>query len=168
LGAPINALPDPEVSATFGQLPQDVEGPTMEEVFVPICKDLSVEVIIFRGSNRNKRAEFTTWESTSPHCNSREHGWGMKTLTYSAIQASQSPKHTVLTFAAKASDVLKFAAIDRIGRNAKGDLSGFQRPQNASHICEIRITWSMTTPCCPIRFVIAFTSGVSVKSLGNA
>ena len=59
-------------------------------------------------------------------------------MTYLAVCAQQSSEHKVLSFAAKASDVLRFAAIDRIGRDAQGELSGFQRPQVAAHIREIR------------------------------
>ncbi len=90
-----------------------------------------------------------------------------KTLTYSAVQASQSPKHKVLTFAAKASDVMKFAAIDRIGRNAQGELSGFQRPQIAGHIREIKDYLAHPDAVLPNPIVVAFTSGVTVKSLGD-
>jgi DGQHR domain-containing protein len=91
----------------------------------------------------------------------------MTRLTYSAIQAVQSPKHTVLTFAAKASDVLKFASIDRIGRNANGDLSGFQRPQIASHIGEIKDYLQLDDAVLPNPIVVAFTKGITVKSLGD-
>ena len=59
-------------------------------------------------------------------------------LTFSAIRADQSPMHTVVSFAAKASDLQRFALIDRVGRDANGLLSGFQRPQIASHIREIK------------------------------
>jgi DGQHR domain-containing protein len=91
----------------------------------------------------------------------------MKTLSYSAIEASQSPKHKVLTFAAQASDISKFASIDRIGRNAKGDLSGFQRPQFAFHIHEIKDYLEHDDAVLPNAIVVAFTNGVSVKPLGN-
>lgn len=88
----------------------------------------------------------------------------MKTLTYSAVQASQSPKHTVLTFAAKASDVVRFATIDRIARSAQGELSGFQRPQIASHIREIKDYLAHRDAVLPNPIVVAFTSGITVKA----
>lgn len=89
----------------------------------------------------------------------------MKTLTYSAVQAIQSPRHTVLTFAAKASDVIKFAVIDRIGRNAQGELGGFQRPQIATHIREIKDYLAHEDAVLPNAIVVAFTTGITVKSL---
>ena len=91
----------------------------------------------------------------------------MKTLTYSAVQASQSPNHKVLTFAAKASDVLKFASIDRTRRNAQGDLSGFQRPQIAGHIREIKDYLQHDDAVLPNPIVVAFTTGVSIQSMGK-
>jgi DGQHR domain-containing protein len=87
------------------------------------------------------------------------------TLNYSAIQASQSPEHTVLTFAAKASDVLKFASIDRIGRDANGILNGFQRHQIASHINEIKDYLENDDAVLPNPIVVAFISGVAVEPL---
>src|SRR3546814_14464114 len=62
----------------------------------------------------------------------------MKTLNFSAIRARQSPEHTVLSFAARASELQRFAAIERVGRDETGKLNGFKRPQIAGHIREIR------------------------------
>ena len=62
----------------------------------------------------------------------------MTTLTFLAARARQSPEHDVLTFAATADQVLQFAEIDRVGRDQEGTLRGFQRPQIAGHIREIR------------------------------
>ena len=61
-----------------------------------------------------------------------------ESLFYTALLPQQGVQHTVLAFCARASDVLRFAAIDRIGRNEDGSLRGFQRPQVANHIREIR------------------------------
>jgi DGQHR domain-containing protein len=91
----------------------------------------------------------------------------MSTLTYSAVQAKQSASHKVLTFAAKASEVLKFAEIDRIGRSAQGELSGFQRPQIATHIREIKDYLEQDDAVLPNPIVVAFTTGVTVKPLGK-
>lgn len=63
--------------------------------------------------------------------------------------------------------MLKFAAIDRIGRSAQGELSGFQRPQIAAHIREIKDYLELEDAVLPNPIVVAFTKGVTVKSLGN-
>ena len=90
-----------------------------------------------------------------------------KHLTYSAIQASQSARHKVLTSVAKAADVMRFAEIDRIGRNAQGELSAFQRPQIATHIREIKDYLAHDEAVLPNPIVVAFTNRIVVKSIGG-
>lgn len=87
------------------------------------------------------------------------------TITYLAVSAQQSDEHKVFSFAANAADVLRFASIDRIGRDAQGELSGFQRPQVAAHIREIRDYLEKTDAVLPNPIVVAFTSGVEVEDL---
>src|SRR3546814_5166058 len=86
----------------------------------------------------------------------------MKTLNFSAIRARQSPEHTVLSFAARASELQRFAAIERVGRDATGKLNGFQRPQIAGHIREIRDYLDKPEAILPNPIVVAFTHGISV------
>jgi DGQHR domain-containing protein len=69
----------------------------------------------------------------------------------------------VLSFAANASDLLQFAAIERIARNAEGSLSGFQRPQVAGHIREITDYLKKPDAVLPNPIVVAFTSGIEVN-----
>jgi DGQHR domain-containing protein len=87
----------------------------------------------------------------------------MSTLRFSAIQARQSERHTVLSFAARASDVLSFATIDRVARDAQGVLSGFQRPQVAGHIREIRDYLETDDAILPNPIVIAFTKNLTIE-----
>jgi DGQHR domain-containing protein len=89
------------------------------------------------------------------------------TLTFTAIRARQSPSHTVLSFAARATDLKRFATIDRIGRNEEGQLSGFQRPQIAGHIREIRDYLEHPDSILPNPIVVAFTHGVAVHEDGQ-
>jgi DGQHR domain-containing protein len=69
----------------------------------------------------------------------------------------------VLTFATTASDLQRFASIDRIGRDASGRLRGFQRPQIASHILEIKDYLRKPEAVLPNPIVVAFTSGITVE-----
>ena len=78
--------------------------------------------------------------------------------------ARQSPAHKVLSFAARASDLRRFALIDRIGRDETGRLSGFQRPQIANHIREIRDYLEQPDAILPNPIVVAFTQGVEVRT----
>lgn len=68
-----------------------------------------------------------------------------------------------MSFVARASDLQRFAVIDRIGRDGEGRLSGFQRPQIASHIREIRDYLESEDAILPNPIVVAFTSGVLVE-----
>ena len=88
-------------------------------------------------------------------------------LTYTAIIPKQSSAHQVFAFCAKASDILRFAGIDRIGREENGSLRGFQRPQIAKHIKEIRDYLAKDEAILPNSVMVAFTGGVTVESLGE-
>lgn len=86
-------------------------------------------------------------------------------MIFNTVCAQQSDEHVVLSFAATAADVLRFATIDRIGRDAQGELSGFQRPQVAAHIREIRDYLEKPNSVLPNPIVVAFTDGVRVEPL---
>lgn len=92
----------------------------------------------------------------------------MNKLTYLAVRARQSPHHTVISFAASAEELLQFSSIERIGRDSEGHLSGFQRPQIATHIREIRDYLEKPEAVLPNPIVVAFTNGIEVEPLeGN-
>ncbi|MNS62153.1 hypothetical protein D3C72_952030 [compost metagenome] len=91
----------------------------------------------------------------------------MTTLTFLAARARQSAEHDVLTFAATAAQVLQFAQIDRVGRDENGTLSGFQRPQIAGHIREIRDYLETDAAVLPNAIVVAFTQGVSLEEVDS-
>lgn len=91
----------------------------------------------------------------------------MTKLTFSAIRADQSNEHMVMCFTATASEISTFATIERIARNGEGHLSGFQRPQIASHIQEIKDYLKRDDAVLPNPIVIAFTDNVEVKELSD-
>jgi DGQHR domain-containing protein len=91
----------------------------------------------------------------------------MSRITYLAAAARQSPEHTVLTFAATAAEVLKFARIERVGRDEQGLLFGFQRPQIAAHIREIQDYLERPDSVLPNAVVVAFTEGVTVTPMDS-
>jgi|TARA_B110000211_G_scaffold228895_1_gene285848 DGQHR domain-containing protein len=86
----------------------------------------------------------------------------MKKYTYSALVPKQSSHLQVLSFCAPASEIMDFARIDRIGRQKDGSLTGFQRPQVAAHIDEIRTYLAADEAVLPNSVVVAFTSGVII------
>lgn len=74
------------------------------------------------------------------------------------ISPSQARGPRVVCFTATASRILKIARVERIGRNPEGRLIGFQRPQIASHIREIRDYLSTPTAMLPNSIVLAFST----------
>jgi len=89
----------------------------------------------------------------------------MPKITFKAVQAHQSDKHKVFSFAATAHQIHAIATIDHIARNSKGGLTGFQRPQIASHIHQIRDYLKKDDAVLPNPIVLAFVSGVTVRAL---
>ncbi len=90
-----------------------------------------------------------------------------KKYTYNAIIPKQSEKFQVFAICAKANDILEFAYIDRIGRDENGKLKGFQRPQVANHIKEIKAYLSKEDAVLPNSIVVAFTEGVTINNQKN-
>ena len=86
----------------------------------------------------------------------------MTDFTYPALFAKQGKDKTVFVFCAPAKDILDFATIDRIGRSETGQLTGFQRPQVANHIKEIRDYINQVDAVLPNSVVVAFMNDVSV------
>lgn len=70
----------------------------------------------------------------------------------------------VFSFAARARDVVRFARIERAGRDSEGTLKGFQRPQIAGHINEIRDYLEKPSAILPNPIVIGFTGSASIEA----
>ena len=87
--------------------------------------------------------------------------------SFIALQAKQGENSAVFCFTATAAEVLAIAQIDRAGRNEQGDLFGFQRPQIAQHIHQIRDYLQRSDAVLPNSVVIALTNGVTFKSHGS-
>ena len=88
----------------------------------------------------------------------------MTKYNYTALVPKQSNHLQVLSFCAPANEILDFARIDRIGRQKDGSLTGFQRPQVAAHINEIRTYLAADEAVLPNSVVVAFTSGVTITN----
>lgn len=87
----------------------------------------------------------------------------MTVYKYLAVRARQASEHEVFVFAAPPKDVLKFAQIERVGRNDQGQLKGFQRHQIASHIREIRDYLKRDDALLPNAVIVAFIEGVQIS-----
>jgi DGQHR domain-containing protein len=82
------------------------------------------------------------------------------------ISPVQGKGQRVVCFTATPAEVTQIARVQRIGRDGKGRLSGFQRPQIASHIKEIRDYLSQPGAMLPNAIVLAFSEGASVGKDG--
>lgn len=87
----------------------------------------------------------------------------MSTLRFPAIRARQSEDHIVVSFPAAAHDLAAIATIERVARDAQGELSGFQRPQIAAHIREIKDYLEKPEAILPNPIVLAFTDRVTLE-----
>ena len=84
-------------------------------------------------------------------------------IRYKVFLPRQSKDMEVFSFVANASEVQRFARIDRIARDEKGRLTGFQRPQIANHIREIRNYLESPKAILPNPIVIAFTDSTIIR-----
>ena len=83
-------------------------------------------------------------------------------LRFDALAPVQSRKMTVFTFIAKATEISRIARIERAGRDGDGALQGFQRPQIAKHIREIRDYLEKPNSILPNAIVVAFTGNAKL------
>ncbi|QYU69722.1 DGQHR domain-containing protein [Leptolyngbya sp. 15MV] len=88
-----------------------------------------------------------------------------KILSYDVIMPRQGAGPQVFTFAARASDIARIARIERAGRDERGTLQGFQRPQIASHIREIRDYLEKPNAILPNAIIVAFTGSATLAPL---
>ena len=91
----------------------------------------------------------------------------MTTYRFKAVRARQAPEHDVFVFAAHPTEVLSFAAIERVSRTEDGKLKGFQRHQVASHIRDIRDYLSREDALLPNAVIVAFIDGVKITDLAG-
>lgn len=82
-----------------------------------------------------------------------------------APKQGNGPK--VVCFAAYPQQVAEIARVERIGRSSDGKLTGFQRPQIAAHIREIRDYLSQDDAMLPNAIVLAFTKGAAISKSGK-
>lgn len=92
----------------------------------------------------------------------------MTTLRFGpTISPRQGNGPRVLCFTATPEQVASISRVERIGRDAEGRLSGFQRPQIAAHIREIRDYLAHPDAMLPNAIVLAFAEGVTVAEDGS-
>ena len=88
-------------------------------------------------------------------------------ISFATISPKQAAGPKVVVFTATPGAVAQIAKVHRIGRNEKHKLSGFQRPQIAGHIREIRDFLEEPDAMLPNAIVLAFSQGASLSAAGN-
>lgn len=92
----------------------------------------------------------------------------MKRVQFSpTISPKQGSGPRVVCFAATPVEVSHVARVERIGRNEDGKLTGFQRPQIAAHIREIRDYLAQPNAMLPNSIVLAFSENARVGRDGT-
>jgi DGQHR domain-containing protein len=130
----------------------------------PVCTKIGVEVMIFRGLDRNKRRGFhNLWTLRQMLDKFAEESC----LEVPCIRAEQNPGKAIYSFIVNGQDILKFARISRIRRNDEGALLGYQRTRVEDHINDIRTYLEKKDSLLPNSLVVAFDDSVSFQPTGQ-
>lgn len=118
-----------------------------------ICQAIGVEVILFRGLNRNKRRGF---HNLHVFYEKLKRVRAMTALEVPCIRIQQNPNKVIYSFAVNGKDIPRFAAVSRVRRDRDGELVGYQRPEILEHINDIRGYLEKQTAILPNSIVVAF------------
>lgn len=130
-----------------------------------ICRNIGIEVIIFRGINRNKRRGF---HNLYIFFNKLNEVKSMKIIKAPCIKVAQGEKKTIFSFVVNGKDIPKFASVSRISRSNKGKLAGYQRPEIAEHIRDIKTYLEKSDSMLPNSIVIAFNRKLKLDNEQSA
>jgi DGQHR domain-containing protein len=81
--------------------------------------------------------------------------------------AQPNNKQRAVMITARAGEVLTFADIERAGRDSRGGMKGFQRPQIAAHIREIRDYLRTDGAVLPNCIVVGFVDHIEVRECSD-
>ncbi len=85
-----------------------------------------------------------------------------KTFKFEALLAEQGRNRSVVMVRATATEIARIATVERLGRDADGHAIGFQRPQVAGHIAEIRDYLEEADAVMPNCVVLAFVGDARI------
>lgn len=83
-----------------------------------------------------------------------------KHISIPAIEFRQGPGRRLYSFAIDGKLLHSFCTVSRVSRQGAESLSGYQRPEVAAHISQIRDYLESTTPLLPNAIVVAFDATV--------
>ena len=129
-----------------------------------VCREIGIEVILFRGLNRNKRRGFHNLHALGEivrRLNDTNY------LEYPCIRTEQNPGKIIYSFVAQGGDLFKFSKISRIRRDDEGALLGYQRARVDEHINDIRSYLEKDDSMLPNSLVLAFDQRISFHPWEN-
>lgn len=85
-----------------------------------------------------------------------------KKLRFEGFLATQGSERSVVMIRATASEIAEIATVERLARDSDGHAVGFQRPQVAGHISEIRSYLEQDDAVLPNALVLAFVENARV------
>ena len=124
-----------------------------------VCREIGIEVVIYRGLNRNKRRGF---HNLYIFHNKLKGIRDMKTIQVPSMKVNQTQK-TIFSFVVNGKDIPKFASVSRIRRDEDGKLLGYQRPEVEDHIRDIARYLDKKDAILPNSIVIAFNKNFQFK-----
>ena len=128
----------------------------------PMCLKLGIEVIIYRGTNRNKRRGFhNLFHFYRELLKVRQMN---QEIVAPCIKTEQSPGKYIYSFVIDGKDISRFTSVSRVRRDKDGALLGYQRPEVMLHIQEIKDYIEEKNSILPNSLVIAFQEGLNFTS----
>ncbi len=124
-----------------------------EQCSCAVCTAIGMDVVIYRGLNRNRRRGFHNLQA---FYNKLKRIRKMTTLTVPCIRVEQNRGKAIYSFVVNGKDLSKFASISRISRDDDHVLSGYQRPEIEDHISDIREYLERRDSILPNSVVVAF------------
>ena len=117
-------------------------------------------MIIFRGSERNKRRGFHNLFVFNNQLHKETRARVTTELRVPALRMTQGPERQVYAFGIDGKLLHRFAAVSRVGRDDDAAIKGYQRPEVLSHINAIRAYIESESPMIPNGIVVAFDNRV--------
>lgn len=134
-----------------------------------VCKEIGIEVLIYRGMNRNKRRGFHNLWYLWTYLEKMK--IAMDKLCVPCIKTQQNAQRHLYSFVVDGKRISQFATVSRVARSEDGQLAGYQRPEVQDHINDIRGYIERPDAILPNSIVIAFQGRLEyeeVERIDNA
>lgn len=128
-----------------------------------ICQEIGIEVVIYRGFNRNKRRGFHNLNYS--HQRLKKVRDTMTQISVPCIKTEQNPGQFLYSFVVDGKKIAQFATVSRVKRNDDQKLLGYQRPEVTDHITDIKSYLERQDAMLPNSLVIAFQQKLYFEKL---